>query len=334
MAVHVVVDNCTDRTAEIVRANGFEVHERDRPDDPGKGPALQWLMARLRERGEVPDAVVVVDADTVVEPGFLEAADRRLATGADVVQGHYAVRDSGDSPLVAFRAAAMAARTYLRPLGRDAIGGSAGLHGNGMVFRSEVFGRHPWTHHLTEDVEQHLQLLLDGTLVRFAPDAVLEAEMPTTLAASRTQHERWEGGRFDLARRYVPTLLRRAVVGGEAPRRAYLDAALDQFVPPLSIALVASAGWGAIGAIRTLRSRRGGTLDLAVAGTSTAVLVAHVLTALRLTNAPPSQYRALLMTPRLVIWKLGLWARVVARPSTAQWTRTTRNIPASAAAQD
>jgi hypothetical protein len=203
-----------------------------------------------------------------------------------------------------------------------------------MVFRSEVFGRHPWTHHLTEDVEQHLQLLLDGTLVRFAPDAVVEAEMPTTLAAARTQHERWEGGRFDLARRYVPTLLRRALVGGNAPRRAYLDAALDQFVPPLSIALAASAGWGAVGAARTLRSRRAGAIDLAVAGTTMAVLIAHVLTALRLVKAPPSQYRALLMTPRLVVWKLGVWTRVVARPSTAQWTRTARNVPAGSVTPD
>ena len=94
-AVHVVADNCADGTADVVRARGFDVHERHDTAAPGKGPALQWLMARLDQQGATHDAVAFVDADTVADPGFLRAVDRALSAGHVVVQGHYAVRDEG-----------------------------------------------------------------------------------------------------------------------------------------------------------------------------------------------------------------------------------------------
>jgi hypothetical protein len=251
--------------------------------------------------------------------------DAQLDRGAIAVQGHYAVADDGSSPTVAFRAAAMAARTYLRPLGRTAIGGSAGLHGNGMVFARSAVADLRWSDHLTEDVELHVDLLLSGTRVQFAPHARVTAEMPSSLAAARTQHERWERGRVEIARRYVPPLLRRAVGGGPAGRIAYLDAAMDLIVPPLSVVAGAATALGLAGASRRCSIDDRGSGDLLVGLTTMAVVAGHVLTALRLTDAPPSTYRALLQTPRMVAWKLRLWSRVIVDPGRATWTRTERN---------
>jgi cellulose synthase/poly-beta-1,6-N-acetylglucosamine synthase-like glycosyltransferase len=324
--VHVVADNCTDDTAAIARAAGAEVHDRDDPANAGKGPALEWLMARLRQRGELGDAVVFVDADTIVDPAFLRAVDCALDDGASVVQGHYAVRDEGGSPVVALRAAAMAARTFLRPLGRTALGGSAGLHGNGMVFLSDAIAERRWSDHLTEDMELSLDLLLAGVPVAFAPDARVEAEMPDTIAAARTQQERWERGRLELARRYLPALARRTVTGGPPGRLAALDAAFDVAVPPLSVVGAAATAWTTFGAVSALAARGGrGRADVAVGASTLAVLAVHVLTALRLTGAPSSTYRALLQAPRLVVWKVGLWLRVLVGRRQVRWVRTARN---------
>jgi glycosyltransferase involved in cell wall biosynthesis len=324
LTIHVVADNCTDATAELVRAAGIEVHERTAPDAPGKGPALQWVLARLRDTPA--DAVVFVDGDTSLHPDALRRIDAELRRGATVVQAHYAVRDAGSSPTVAFRAAAFAARTFLRPLGRTAIGGSAGLHGNGMAFRTEVLDRRGWSDHLTEDVELHLDLLLDGTLVAFAPEATVEAEMPETLEAARTQHERWERGRLDLLRRYAPRLLRRTLNGGPAGRVAYLDALLDQLVPPFSVVVAGSGLWGTAALIQaavapTPARRR----ELVLAAAVVAAQVGYVLTALRLVGAPASVYRSLLRAPAMVWWKVKLWGRVLTRRSDGRWIRTARN---------
>lgn len=328
--VHVVADNCTDGTVAVVEAHGARAHDRRAPDDPGKGPALRWLLERLWEEGEPHDAVLVMDADTTVSANLLRVADARLRAGDRVVQVHYAVRDAGATTATAFRAAALAGRHYLRPLGRTHLGGTTGLFGNGMVFAADVLRQRTFSNHLTEDIEYGLQLLLEGTRVGFAADASVEAEMPTTLEASRTQHERWERGRVEMARTFVPRLVSRAVRGGPAGRVAYADAAADQLLPPFSLVVVATAAGAAVSAAVALvapspRARRRLALTLAAA----AVQAVHVLASLRMVDAPPAVYRALASAPRLVLWKLGLWGRVVRGPGDVAWVRTARNDDAA-----
>jgi cellulose synthase/poly-beta-1,6-N-acetylglucosamine synthase-like glycosyltransferase len=331
--VHVVADNCTDRTVEIVRARGVEAHDRVAPTDGGKGPALQWLLARLWDRGDVHDAVVIIDADTLVSPNLLKAMDATLAEDASAAQAYYAVRDSGTSVAAGFRAAALAVRHFQRPLGRTQLGGSSGLYGNGMAFRTDLLRSRSWSNHLTEDIEFQLDLLLDGHKVRLAADAAVEAEMPATVEASVTQHERWERGRLDMARRYLPALGRRAVTGGPAGRFAYLDAALDQVCAPFSVVGLATAAWAAVAVVRVVvaPSRRA---RLAVI-TPVALLVAQVgqvLSALAMVRAPATVYRSLFAAPRLAAWKLRLWLRMFIRPGQATWIRTARNDEQSGAA--
>jgi hypothetical protein len=327
VGVHVVADNCSDGTVAIARAHGAEVHERVAPDDPGKGPALQWLLDRLRSHGERPDAVVIVDADTTVNANFLRVMDAKLTEGHDAIQAYYAVRDAAATPTTAFRAAALAARHYLRPLGRTALGGSAGLYGNGMVFEADLLTEHGWSNHLTEDIELQLELLLDGTRVAFAPDAVVEAEMPATVDASRTQHQRWERGRLDMARRYAPRLFRQAVASRGADRFAAADTLADQLLPPFSIIVAATAAWSALAVARGVIGPRRSWSPVVVAVGLVGVQSAYVVSALKMVSAPPAVYRSLLGAPRLVAWKLRLWAEMVLRPGRATWIRTARNAP-------
>ncbi len=63
--VVVVADNCSDRTAQISRALGIEVMERLDEHARGKGHALRWAMDRLLAADHPPDAIVVVDADSI-----------------------------------------------------------------------------------------------------------------------------------------------------------------------------------------------------------------------------------------------------------------------------
>src|SRR5262249_20313785 len=155
--------------------------------------------------------------------GFLAAMDRRFQAGAAAVQGYYGVRQAFDSTPSALRYCALACRHHARPLGRNAIGGSCGLFGNGMAFRRDVIETREWTDHLVEDMEFQLELLLAGVTVEYEPEAEVEAEMPTTFAASVTQHQRWETGRAQIARQYLPRLFQRLVKPGPARRVAVAD---------------------------------------------------------------------------------------------------------------
>ena len=328
VSVHVVADNCSDATVDITRAHGVEAHERTSPDDPGKGPALQWLFHRLLDRGDALDTVVILDADTTVAPGFLRAIGDEMAGGAEVVQAYYGVRDAERTPVTAFRAAALAARHYLRPLGRTWLGGSAGLYGNGMAFAVKVLLDHSWTNHLTEDLELQLELLRKGTRIAFAPGAAIEAEMPTTTEAARTQHQRWERGRLDLARRYVPMLARQACTPGAA-RVAAADAAADLLVPPFSILVAGATAWTAASGVRALVGpARRGRVSLGIGVAVLGVQALHVLSALRMVDAPRAVYRSLLKAPSMVAWKLKLWAGTLVRGQDVAWVRTARNAEA------
>ncbi len=52
--------------------------------------------------------------------------------------------------------------------------------------------------------------------------------------------------------------------------------------------------------------------------------VCYVLGGLAVVRAPVTVYRALVMAPLLMVWKLGLYMRIVAGHSPKSWGRTAR----------
>jgi cellulose synthase/poly-beta-1,6-N-acetylglucosamine synthase-like glycosyltransferase len=329
-SVHVVADNCVDSTVAVAGMFGVDVHERSDPDAPGKGPALNWLIARLVERGDPFDVAVFVDADTTMDPGFLAAMDGRFRNGARAVQGNYGVRDGFATSATALRWCALACRHHLRPLARTSIGGSCGLFGNGMAFDRDLVVSRRWTDHLVEDMEFQLDLLLDGVTVEYAAEAKVLAEIPHTLEDSVSQHQRWERGRLQIARSHAPRLVRRLARPAPATRVAVADALADLSVPPLSLlgASVAASTCGGM-ALMVLPHGRAKTANVVAGLAMATVLAAHVLTALRLVKAPRAAYTALLRAPGLAAWKV----RVMIRPSRGsqdvRWIRTRRNAEGS-----
>lgn len=73
----VVADNCTDETVAIAQAAGVEVFETVGNVHKKAGGLNQALKALLPTLGD-NDTVMVMDADTVLDQGFLAEADRRM----------------------------------------------------------------------------------------------------------------------------------------------------------------------------------------------------------------------------------------------------------------
>ncbi|MDJ0752695.1 MAG: glycosyltransferase family 2 protein [Ardenticatenaceae bacterium] len=325
--VHVVADNCDDRTGDIATAKGAIAHERNNPDLRGKGYALQWLLQRLWDQKIEHDAVIILDADTVVSQNFLTVMDSRLQRGERIIQAYYAVRDPDRSSSISLRYAALAVLHYLRPQGRMILGGSTGLKGNGMVFHHEVMRNHEWSSSLTEDIEFHMAQILKGERVMFAPDAVVEAEMPANLADANTQNERWERGRIEMARRFVPQLLQNSWSTNPVNSRFLLfDAAVEHLIPPFSILMGGSLAGVILTAVAFIWSDH----PLALANFLLAIFLilgqfVYLISGLRLAKAPVGVYKALLYAPGFMIWKIWLYLRVLINRSDDTWVRTARN---------
>jgi cellulose synthase/poly-beta-1,6-N-acetylglucosamine synthase-like glycosyltransferase len=334
--IHVIADNCSDRTAEVAEAYGVYVHIRRDINRLGKGHALNWCYQQLGRNSLKYDALVYVDADTTVSENFLTVIDQALASGAKAVQAYYAVKDAQLSWNTSLRYAALAVLHYLRPLGRMILGGSAGLKGNGMVIASELLTDNFWSGSITEDIEAHMQLLLTGIPVQFAPQAVVWGEMPLTFEQSQTQLNRWEAGRLEMARKYVPALLR---VSGKSLlrlhfRKAYLyfDAALEHLIPPFSVLFTAAVVClGAAGFFLLLGNwlepeiRAIAWINLVVALLLVFGQVIYLLSGLVMVRAPAYIYRNLLYAPWFMLRKLGQLARVLVHRRPQSWVKTPRN---------
>lgn len=335
--VLVIADNCTDRTAEIARGFGVEVAIRENAALRGKGYALEHGLGILRERSQQPDGVVILDADSSVNPGFLRVMNARLERGEKVIQAYYTVRNAQRSASETFRYVALAAIHYLRPLGRMFFGFSAGLKGNGMVFTPDILNRHAWTASLTEDIEYHMTLLLAGQRVTFAPDAQVAGEMPGSLSQSNSQVERWEMGRMEMTRRYVPVLLRstlQALKARHVHRAAVLlDAVAEHLIPPFGIlsglTLLGLLAALVLSGLDWMGSNPGGNpwnvFNLVFAISLTASQIFYIISSLLLAKAPASAYRTLALAPIFVFWKFGHTLRALRQRGSRDWVRTARN---------
>ena len=316
----VVADNCTDGTARIVRAMGATVYERFNPDERSKGYALQWLLNELLPNSPTEAGFVFVDADTVLSANFLQEAAQALDEGAEIIQGYYGVSNPEDSWRSALRYVALTAMNFGRLLGRDRLGISVGLRGNGMVFSAATLRQLGWPAYTqAEDAEMHTRLVLAGQRVRFMPQGQVWALMPVTGQQARSQDVRWEGGRFSTARQFVPQLLKGQPGQAWRTRLNALDAAVELALPPLSVV----AGLGGIGLMAGIGL---GSAPLRrLAGLLIGELTVYILASLVAARAPLKVWQALLYAPFFIGWKIGLYVYALVKGQRqARWVRTSR----------
>lgn len=317
--VLVVADNCEDGTADAAARAGAQVLVRHEPARRGKGYALACAFDHVLADG-FAEAVVVVDADTVVDPDLLSAFAARFAAGASAVQARYGVRNPSASWRSGLMALALGLFHVERSMARERLRLSCGLRGNGMGFTCELLRQVPHRAcSIVEDVEYGMALGRAGHRVHYVSEVRVLGEMPTSEAAARSQRRRWEGGRFALARAHVPALLKEAVRRRDP---VLLDLAMELMVPPLAYlasACVAGTLWSAL----ALRYGVGGWLALLLWTASAAGLLVYAARGWALSGVGVRGLRYLAWAPLYVLWKASmLFER--SRPAEKEWVRTAR----------
>ncbi len=319
--VVVVADNCTDDTSARARAAGAKVVERFDEQRRGKGYALAHAFERSIAEGSA-DAVVVIDADTVVSPNLLRAFDERLRRGAKAVQADYAVRNPDAGWRTRLMAIAFGMFHVVRSAGRESLGVSCGLRGNGMCFATDLLEEVPHdAFSIVEDLEYGIRIGERGHRVHYAGEAHVYGEMVSSEKASRSQRERWEGGRWQMAKRHGVPLVRRAI-GERSPLLG--DLAMDLLVPPLSTLVAATAAGLAASAalsVVTLRPNVAGLLF----GASGVFLLAYVVRGWQVSGTGVRGLASLAGAPAYIAWKatLRLRRKGDAQPK-PEWVRTAR----------
>lgn len=306
----VVADNCRDRTAERARSAGARVLERADEAHRGKGHALAFAFERVLAEGA--DVLLVIDADTRVEPTITRALRRRFAAGADAVQVRYGVANAEASLRTRLLRIALFAFNVLRPRGRDRLGLSAGILGNGFALSAATARAVPYeAYSVVEDLEYHLRLVRAGRSVSFADETAVYADMPAAGRGVETQRARWEGGRLRMLREAAPAL----VADVCARRWRLLEPLFDLLLLPLAfhvVLLVAAL------AVPWEPARAWALFGLLV-------VAAHVLAGIAVGGGGWRDLLALAAAPAYVAWKVAL-APAIARASRrgTEWVRTER----------
>ncbi len=209
-AVWVIADNCTDATADVARAQGANVYTTV-DNHHRKAGGLNQLLARLLPTMGPLDAVLVMDADTVMVDHFLERAAAELAAvpDLDAVGGVFYGDDDAPGML-----AQMQRNEYLR-YGRD-ISRRKGevfvLTGTATLFRSDALtavadnrgsvlpgdkGQVYDTISLTEDNELTLALKTLGARLVSPRDCRVRTELMPTWHDLWNQRQRWQRGALE-----------------------------------------------------------------------------------------------------------------------------------------
>ncbi|PNQ86090.1 glycosyltransferase family 2 protein [Paenibacillus polymyxa] len=206
--VFVICDNCTDKTADIVRAHGMNACERTNPNLRGKGYAIEWMLKELWAMPRQYDAIVMFDADNLAHTNFLSEMNNDLCSGARVIQGYIDTKNPEDSWITAAYGVSYWYINRLWQLSRHNLNMANFLGGTGMCFETNLLKEMGWgATSLVEDLEFTMRCTQRNVYPRFNYDAKVYDEKPLTFKASSRQRLRWMQGHFTVARRYFFPLL-------------------------------------------------------------------------------------------------------------------------------
>jgi hypothetical protein len=316
-----VAHNCSDRTAERAAEAGAEVVVYNDAEARGKGCALAHGFAYATSQGM--DASLIVDADSTVSPNLIGVVRNALGNGAEAVQCKYEMDSSSKRPTTRLTSLAFRGFNVVRPAGRDRLGLSAGILGNGFAVRQTVVANNSYNSlSVVEDLEFHIRLVLAGKKVHFLSDAKVSSGLPSTQQGETTQRSRWEGGRANAARTWLGPLLGQLARG----RLCALEPALDLASLPI--------GYGA--ALLMVAVGLPLTWIRIYALIAVLVIACHVLVAAWSGTDFAGDMRILARAPGYIFWKLCMLSRVLrSSRSDSAWVRTEREpvIPFEPAAQ-
>jgi cellulose synthase/poly-beta-1,6-N-acetylglucosamine synthase-like glycosyltransferase len=329
-SVLVIADNCSDRTSAVAASAGARVVDRFDDVKKSKGYAIEYLIGQLAASGEFDalDAIVVIDADTTMDPALLCRFDARLRAGQDWVQCYYTVANPDQSWRTRLMTYAFSLFNGVMPLGLTALGSSAGLRGNGMCFSTRGLRRRPWAcYGLSEDMEFSWTLRVAGEPIAFEPSArVYGAMVGSGGSAAASQRRRWEFGRSEVRRKYLGPLLRSSAL---KPGDKLLSL-LEISIPPMGLLLPLFA---AIMALDVLAAPFGPLAPvtrwalLACGAVMTAAVTLYAVSPFIAVGLPLRYAKSLARAPIYFAWKV--LVRLAGRPT--GWVRTQRETGADAA---
>lgn len=218
ITTYVVADNCTDSTAQIARDHGARVYTRTNKAQVGKGYALEWIFAQIKEQEGYDhfDAFVILDADNILKRDYLTQLNKTAAQGYQVFSSYRNTKNFGQSWIASGHSLWYLHDSCHLNRSRALLNVGCMVTGTGYGFVKELLEETKgWPFHcLTEDIEFSTWCAIHKIKIGFAHNAILYDEQPSTMNVSWRQRTRWSQGGIQVSVRYFRDYFRGIKNGG------------------------------------------------------------------------------------------------------------------------
>jgi len=204
--VIVIADNCTDGTARIAREYGFECFERTDPKNKGKGQALSWAFDRLTS--ENFDAIIVLDADCLLDLHALKVFGGYLDQGWRVLQSSFATANPDESSMTYALAVGNLLENDFFYASKSRLGLAVLIRGSGFALAREILISFPWrASSITEDIEYSVSLIRNHIPIHFIPEVEVKSKFPAFAGQLDVQRKRWADGNIGFGKKNALRLI-------------------------------------------------------------------------------------------------------------------------------
>lgn len=166
-----------------------------------KSTKAKALNAAMRQLNDDYDVAVILDADNLMAPDFLQRINQGFAQGWQVLQGHRTAKNTNTSVAV-LDAVSEEINNHILRQGHRAVGLSAALIGSGMAFDYTLL-----KHIMLEvqavsgfDKELEMRLLSQRISVEYLEEAFVYDEKVQSVAVFERQRTRWIAAQFKYLR--------------------------------------------------------------------------------------------------------------------------------------
>jgi len=209
------------------------------------------IEAGLQATCNEATAIVILDADNMMEPDFLLKMQRPLLQGALAVQGHRTAKNM-DTDMARLDAASEEINNTIFRKGHRVLGLSAALIGSGMAFERNFFIRHMKQVKAVGGFDKELELgiLKEGIQIEYVEQALVYDEKVRKNQVFESQRRRWLAAQLHYFRKHAFSGIVHLVKHNNLD---YFDKVVQMMLLPRILLLASTCGLSALSLLVPLK---------------------------------------------------------------------------------